>query len=75
MLRQFIAFPVGIPSHDTLNRVFQHLNPVELERCLSEWGQHIVGWLAGQHLVIDGKQLQGTTPHGRRQAPVQLVSM
>ena len=75
VLRQFMALPAGIPSHDTLNRVFRHLNPAELERCLTEWGQHIVGLLAGRHLVIDGKQLRGTTPHGRRQAPVQLVSV
>ena len=75
VLREFMALPAGIPSHDTLNRVFRHLNPVELERCLADWGQHIVGLLSGRHLVIDGKQLRGTTPHGRRQAPVQLVSV
>lgn len=75
VLRQFMALPAGIPSHDTLNRVFRRLNPAELERCLTAWGQHIVGLLAGRHLVIDGKQLRGTTPHGRRQAPVQLVSV
>ena len=34
-----------------------------------------MGLLAGRYLVIDGKQLRGTTPHGRRQAPVQLVSV
>lgn len=27
------------------------------------------------HLIIDGKQLRGTTPAGQRQAPVQLVSV
>ena len=75
VLRQFMALPAGIPSHDTLNRVFRRLNPAELERCLTGWGQHIVGLLAGRHLVIDGKQSRGTTPHGRRQAPVQLVSV
>lgn len=30
------------------------------------------GLLAG---YVGGKQLRGTTPHGRRQAPVQLVSV
>lgn len=75
VLRQFMALPTGIPSHDTLNRVFRHLNPAELERCLTAWGQHIVGPLAGRHLVIDGKRLRGTTPHGRRQAPGQLASV
>ncbi|WP_216690161.1 ISAs1 family transposase [Hymenobacter siberiensis] len=74
-LREFMDLPAGIPSHDTLNRVFRHLVPTELERCLSQWGQAIVTLLAGRHLIIDGKQLRGTTPAGKRQAPVQLVSV
>ena len=74
-LREFMDLPAGIPSHDTLNRVFRHLMPTELERCLSQWGQAIVTLLAGRHLIIDGKQLRGTTPAGKRQAPVQLVSV
>ena len=74
-LREFMDLPAGIPSHDTLNRVFRHLEPTELERCLSQWGTAIVALLAGRHLLIDGKQLRGTTPVGQRQAPVQLVSV
>ena len=74
-LREFMDLPAGIPSHDTLNRVFRRLEPTELERCLGQWGQHIVALLAGRHLIIDGKQLRGTTPTGQRQAPVQLVSV
>jgi len=58
-----------------LNRVFRHLAPTEPERCLSQWGHAIVALLAGRHLIIDGKQLRGTTPAGPRQAPVQLVSV
>ena len=74
-LRAFMDLPAGIPSHDTLNRVFRRLAPTELERCLSQWGHAIVALLRGRHLIIDGKQLRGTTPAGQRQAPVQLVSV
>lgn len=74
-LREFMELPAGIPSHDTLNRVFRHLDPVELERCLTQWGQALVELLAGRQLIIDGKQLRGTTIRGRRQASVQLVSV
>ena len=28
-LREFMDLPAGIPSHDTLNRVFRHLMPTE----------------------------------------------
>lgn len=74
-LRTFMELPAGIPSHDTLNRVFRHLDPVELERCLTQWGQALVALLVGRQLVVDGKQLRGTTLRGRRQASVQLVSV
>jgi len=74
-LRAFMDLPAGIPSHDTLNRVFRRLDPVELERCLTQWGQALVDLLAGRHLIVDGKQLRGTTERGRRQASVQLVSV
>ena len=59
-LREFMDLPAGIPSYDTLNRVFRHLEPTELERCLSQWVTAIVALLAGRHLIIDGKRLRGT---------------
>lgn len=74
-LRQFLSLPAGIPSHDTLNRVFRHLDPQQLEVCLTRWGAAIVAQLAGRPLIVDGKQLRGTTETGRRQASVPLVSV
>ena len=32
----------GIPSHDTFNRVFSRLNPVELEKCFIRWMEAVV---------------------------------
>lgn len=75
VLAQFLSLPAGIPSPYTLQRVFAHLNPVELEASLTRWGQDIVQLLAGQQLVIDGKQVRGTCLPGQRQASVQLVSV
>lgn len=74
-LRQFLSLSAGIPSHDTLNRVFRRLDPTQLEACLTRWGAAIVARLAGRQLVVDGKQLRGTTLAGHRQASVQLVSV
>lgn len=75
ILRQFLSLPAGIPSHDTLNRVFRHLDPTQLEACLTRWGRAIVAQLVGRQLIVDGKQLRGTTVAGQRQASVQLVSV
>ena len=32
-LKQFLELPNGIPSHDTIARVFARLDPKELEKC------------------------------------------
>lgn len=75
VLRGFLELPCGIPSHDTLNRVFRRLNPTQLEALLTDWGKDIVGLLAGKQLIVDGKQLRGTVEAGRKQATVQIVSV
>lgn len=74
-LREFLELPCGIPSHDTLNRVFCLLAPSQLEKLLTDWGKQIVGLLADKQLSIDGKQLRGTIEAGRKQATVQIVSV
>lgn len=75
VLREFLELPCGIPSHDTLNRVFRRLNPIQLEAVLTTWGKHIVGILKDKQLIIDGKQLRGTIEAGYKQASVQIVSV
>ena len=36
-LRTFLELPNGIPSHDTISRVFQGLNPEEFAASFSSW--------------------------------------
>jgi hypothetical protein len=40
-LRSLLDLPHGIPSHDTLGRVFAMLNPKALQRVFLEWTQAI----------------------------------
>lgn len=75
LLAEFLDLPCGIPSHDTLNRVFRRIDPRQLEAVLTKWGRQIVGLLAQKQVVIDGKQLRGTITGGQRQAAVQIVSV
>ncbi|BAY06292.1 transposase [Anabaena cylindrica PCC 7122] len=36
-LEKFLALPHGIPSDDTFRRVFEFINPEELNRCFLQW--------------------------------------
>jgi predicted transposase YbfD/YdcC len=65
----------GIPSEDTLWRVFRRLKPGELEKSMRSCCMELVGHLAERHLRIDGKELRGTIPAGGKHADLQLVSL
>lgn len=62
-LGDMLSLPNGVPSEDTFERVFQHINPSELEYCLRSYGQSILDDLSGKQIVIDGKKQRGTSPH------------
>ncbi|QIZ72208.1 ISAs1 family transposase [Oxynema aestuarii] len=59
-LKEFLALPNGIPSDDTFRRVFERINPLELERILARWLQSIMRSLVGEVVSIDGKCLRGS---------------
>jgi hypothetical protein len=58
-LKTFLDLPNGIPSHDTLGRVFAAINPEEFEGSFMEWVRAINELTHGQVIAIDGKQLRG----------------
>lgn len=72
--RSFLALPHGIPSPDTVGRVFAALDPVAFAECF----QHGVGSIAqlthGQVVAIDGKTLRHSFDPAAAKAAIQLVS-
>src|SRR5215210_184550 len=72
-LKTFLELPHGIPSHDTFNRLFAALDPVELENCFVTWIQSVAQITEGQIVSIDGKRLCGSGEHGKKSI-VLLVS-
>jgi len=70
-LRKFLSFAAGIPSHDTLDRVFQRINPASFQSCF-------INWVAGlqkeirEIIAVDGKTLRGSFDEG--QSAIHMVS-
>lgn len=73
-LRTFLELPNGIPSHDTINRVFQVISPVEFAGCLVKWGKALVGFLKGKQVCLDGKTLRGAGNGRGKNAGLVLLS-
>lgn len=73
-LRQFLALPNGIPSHDTFNRVFARLKPQAFHDCFVRWVQEVAQLTEGEVVAIDGKTLRRSHRKGSGQAAIELVS-
>lgn len=56
-LRTFLPLPHGIPSHDTIGRVFTLLDPDQFAAHYRSWMQSLVpeALLRAPHIAIDGK--------------------
>lgn len=73
-LRQFLRLRNGIPSHDTIRRVFEALSPTELERRFESWVGEICPAVTGRVIAIDGKALRGSASPRHGQRALHLVS-
>ena len=74
-LKGILQLPNGIPSHDTINRVFQSIDARGFERLFAEWASGLrEGGKAGEVVAIDGKTMRGSkdTYHGKN--PLHIVS-
>ena len=57
-LKGFLELPGGIPSHDTFNRVFRLLDPVQFQACFVSWMQAVAAATQGEVVAGDGKTLR-----------------
>ena len=73
-LKQFLELKNGIPSHDTINRVFQALNPRQFERCFISWSQSLKdSGIMERVIAIDGKTVRGSKDSFHHQSPLHSV--
>jgi hypothetical protein len=54
-LSKFLELKEGIPPHDVYRRVFNRLNPVEIEKCFMRWVRDIKKDYKREIIAIDGK--------------------
>ena len=70
----FLELPHGIPSHDTIGRVFSQLNPEEFERAFLKWIYEVREITCGQVIAIDGKTLRRSYDKNSDKAAIHMVS-
>jgi len=74
-LKTFLKLPNGIPSHDTINRVFSMLNPKKFEKLFAQWAASLKDKDIGLELIaIDGKTARGSKDTFHDQSPIHLVN-
>lgn len=73
-LETFLDLPNGIPSHDTLGRVFALMNPAAFQECFLSWMQAVVGAANGMLVAIDGKTLRHSFDTANSKSAIHLVS-
>jgi predicted transposase YbfD/YdcC len=73
-LRGFLELPNGIPSHDTLGRVFRKLDPAELSSRLGCWLDALHERVDDDQVCIDGKSLRAAFDRASGKAPLHIVN-
>jgi predicted transposase YbfD/YdcC len=77
-LKTFLAFPNGLPSHDTFNRVFRYLDAEAFGTCFVDWMNAIseklhlgpVRW----HVGVDGKTARHSFDFGSPKTALHLLT-
>ncbi len=63
-LERFLRLPNGVPSHDTISRVFRQIKPEAFQAGFLSWVESLHGELGLKLVAIDGKTLRRS--HDRR---------
>ena len=58
--KRFLELPNGIPSHDTIRRVFLLIDPIAFQECFYHWADCLRNKITGETIAIDGKTSRGS---------------
>jgi predicted transposase YbfD/YdcC len=73
-LKRYLELPNGIPSHDTLGRVFARVNAEAFQASFSRWVAAVFRVTQGQVVAIDGKTVRRSHDQAIGQDAIHLVS-
>lgn len=73
-LAQFLAFPNGIPSHDTIRWLCIRLDPKGLQQSFLSWIKAIREVTEGDVVAIDGKTLRRSADAARGKSALHMIS-
>jgi predicted transposase YbfD/YdcC len=73
-LRKFFPFASGIPSHDTLGRVFSKLDSVAFFSALQSLAADLGTAIKNQTVAIDGKTVCGSYDTQANRSPLHMVT-
>jgi predicted transposase YbfD/YdcC len=68
-----LEIPNGAPSADTFRRVFEAIDPGELEAALRRWIASVSESFAGEVVAIDGKSLKAAIKKAGSTTPLHLL--
>ncbi|WMJ73362.1 ISAs1 family transposase [Cytophagaceae bacterium ABcell3] len=73
-LRKFFPYRNGVPSHDTLERVFAKIVPDEFGECFVEWASTMFRPVENETINIDGKRIRGSYDSRKGANALHMVS-
>lgn len=74
-LRKFLTLPHGIPSHDTIGRVFALMEADKFEKAFFEWASSLLKGTP-KRICMDGKAVAGTCKSfNQGKSPLHLVNV
>ena len=73
-LETFLDLANGIPSHDTIGRVFGAMDSAAFQECFLSWMHAVVGTSNGKLIAIDGKTLRRSFDTAKGKSAIHLVS-
>jgi predicted transposase YbfD/YdcC len=72
--KKHIELPNGIPSHDTMERVFRWIEPKQFEKSFICWTNDFKSLKNRQTIAIDGKTCRGSSDKSIDRTAIHMVS-